>query len=304
MFASISPRLRAILQALFVTFLWSTSWVFIKIGLKDDQIPALTFAGLRYMLAFAMLVPLFLSRPDQWQPLRSLPRRVWIELTVLGLLMITLAQGAQFVALERLPAMTTNLLLSFTAILVTIISVAWLHERPTPVQYMGIALYLFGALAYFYPFELPLDEVAGLAAAGVGLTATAVASVLGRRINTQSGLSPLAVTIVTMGIGAVVLLVTGLILQGLPPLRPAAWLMIGWLALVNTAFAFTLWNQTLRILSAFESTLLNNAMMIQIPILAWLFLSEEITTKSALSFLIAALGILAVQIRRIPLRKL
>ena len=39
----------ALLQALFVTFLWSTSWVLIKLGLRD--IPALTFAGLRYGLA-------------------------------------------------------------------------------------------------------------------------------------------------------------------------------------------------------------------------------------------------------------
>jgi len=37
-----SPHLRAVLQALFVTFLWSTSWVLIKLGLKD--IPPLTFA--------------------------------------------------------------------------------------------------------------------------------------------------------------------------------------------------------------------------------------------------------------------
>lgn len=45
-----SPHTRAVLQALLVTFLWSTSWVLIKIGLAD--IPALTFAGLRYVLAF------------------------------------------------------------------------------------------------------------------------------------------------------------------------------------------------------------------------------------------------------------
>jgi len=45
-----SPRLRAILQALIVTFLWSTSWVLIKIGLED--IPAVTFAGLRYFLFY------------------------------------------------------------------------------------------------------------------------------------------------------------------------------------------------------------------------------------------------------------
>ena len=37
------PRFRAILQALIVTFLWSTSWVLIKIGRRD--IPTLTFAA-------------------------------------------------------------------------------------------------------------------------------------------------------------------------------------------------------------------------------------------------------------------
>jgi len=36
------------LQALFVTFLWSSSWVLIKFGL--EEIPPLTFAGLRYGL--------------------------------------------------------------------------------------------------------------------------------------------------------------------------------------------------------------------------------------------------------------
>ena len=48
-----SPHVTAVFQALFVTFLWSTSWVLIKIGLVD--IAPLTFAGLRYGLAFLCL---------------------------------------------------------------------------------------------------------------------------------------------------------------------------------------------------------------------------------------------------------
>ena len=52
-----SPHFTAVFQALFVTFLWSTSWVLIKIGLED--IPALTFAGLRYGLASLCLLPFF-----------------------------------------------------------------------------------------------------------------------------------------------------------------------------------------------------------------------------------------------------
>ncbi|HXV99759.1 MAG TPA: EamA family transporter, partial [Anaerolineae bacterium] len=55
-----SAHLKTILQALLVTFLWSTSWVLIKFGLRD--IPALTFAGLRYSLAFLCLLPFVLSR--------------------------------------------------------------------------------------------------------------------------------------------------------------------------------------------------------------------------------------------------
>ena len=66
---NLSPHVRAILQALFVTFLWSTSWVLIKLGL--DAIPALTFAGTRYFLAFLVLLPLVV-RPGH--PVQNLHR--------------------------------------------------------------------------------------------------------------------------------------------------------------------------------------------------------------------------------------
>ena len=87
------PHLQAVLQALFVTFLWSTSWVLIKIGLED--LPALTFAGLRYFLAFLVLVPVFVSS-RRATPLRFLTKRDWGALIVLGLLYYTITQGTNF----------------------------------------------------------------------------------------------------------------------------------------------------------------------------------------------------------------
>lgn len=59
----VSGHHAAVLQALLVTFLWSTSYVFIKVGLRD--IPALTFAGLRYGLAAVCLVGLLAVRPGE-----------------------------------------------------------------------------------------------------------------------------------------------------------------------------------------------------------------------------------------------
>jgi drug/metabolite transporter (DMT)-like permease len=75
-------------------------------------------------------------------------------------------------------------------------------------------------------------------------------------------------------------------------------LIITWLAVVNTAFAFTLWNHTLQTLDAFESSVINNTMMIQIPILAIIFLGERLTASEFAGLGIAILGTLLVQFSR------
>lgn len=288
-------HLRAVVQAMFVTFLWSTSWVLIKFGLTD--ISPLPFAGLRYTLAFLCLLPFALSS-RQLATLHHLPLASWLRLAALGLLFYSVTQGAQFLSLFYLPAMTTSLLLSFTIVLVALLGILLLGERPTAVQWSGTALYLVGVLVYFYPPLLPRGEVLGLIVAGVGVLANALSSVLGRHVNRSGELEPLAVTVVTMGIGAVVLLVGGFLVDGVPQLKLAHWLIILWLAAVNTAFAFTLWNHTLRILSAMESSIINNTMLFQIALLAWLFLGEELTWRRVLGMVLAALGTLAVQIHR------
>lgn len=295
MFQRIPAHPKAILQATFVTFLWSTSWVLIKVGLED--IPALTFAGLRYSLAFLFLLP-FALRRRHLRSLRNLPKRAWGRLILLGFLLYAVTQGAQFVSLFYLPAITTNMLLSFTTVLVAFLGLLLLDELPAPLQWGGLLLYLAGALIYFYPASLPLAQQIGIAVAIVGVVANASSAVLGRHVNRSEHLSPLIVTVTSMGIGALLLLLSGILFQGLPPLTLTSWAIIFWLAAVNTAFAFTLWNHTLRTLSAMESSIINNLMMVQIPVLAVLFLDERLVWREGIGLLLAVLGVLAVQLRR------
>lgn len=290
-----STHRRAVLQALFVTFLWSTSWVLIKIGL--EEIPALTFAGLRYALAFLMLSPVLL-RPRLRQAIRRAPRRQWLLLAALGLVMYTLTQGAQFLALDRLPAQTTSLVLSFSPVLVAISSLALLGERPAPSQWGGVLAFLVGAALFLYPATLPGGQLVGLAIAIVGLMANAGAAVLGRHVNEGAVLPAAAVTLVSMGVGALALLGVGVVAQGFPDLSPRGWLIVVWLAGVNTAFAFTLWNVTLQRLTAMESSVINNTMLIQIAVLAWVFLGEDLGVRQVIGLLLAAGGALAVQLAR------
>jgi drug/metabolite transporter (DMT)-like permease len=96
----------------------------------------------------------------------------------------------------------------------------------------------------------------------------------------------------------------GLLVQGLPPLTPLSWAIIAWLAIANTALAFTIWNHTLCTLTATESSVINNTMLVQIAILAWLFLDESLNWQEIAGLVIAGLGALFVQLRRGRTRKI
>lgn len=284
----------ATLQALLVTFLWSTSWVLVKWGLRD--IPALTFAGVRYSTAFLCLACLAAAtRQTGW--LRTLSIRQWGKLALLGLLYYTITQGAQFYGLVCLPAITVSLLFNFTTLIVAILGILWLAEKPGLLQWVGIWMCAAAGVVFFYPAEFPSSQVIGILVVVAGVFANAIAAILGRDINRSSGIPPLAVTAVSMGIGALILLIAGIAIEPMPSLTLLHWGMIAWLAVVNTAFAFTLWNHTLRTLPAVESSIINSTMLVQIAILAWTFLGEKITLQKGIGMVLAVIGTILVQIR-------
>ncbi|MCD6494609.1 EamA family transporter [Candidatus Bipolaricaulota bacterium] len=289
----LSSHTRAVLQALLVTFLWSTSWVLIKHGLRE--IPALTFAGLRYMIAFAILLPGLWRHRDE---VRALGARQWMGLISLGVVFYTFTQGGQFLVLKYLEATTFSLLLSFTPVLVALVGAFTLKEIPPRLQWVGMAVFLTGAILYFSPLSTVQGSALGFALAAMTLLANSASALLGRSVNRAKTTSPIVVTGISMGVGALCLFTIGVGTQGLPSLSLRGWGIVVWLAVVNTALAFTLWNRTLRVLSAVESSIINNTMLIQIAVLAWLFLGETHGILSILGLLLAAVGAILAQLRR------
>lgn len=287
----------AVLQALFVVFLWATSWVFVKIGLKD--IPPITFAGLRYFTAFLILAFVLFFSEAKYE-IKQLSKRTWRRLILLGILLYAVTQGAVFVTLDHLPAVTTNLLMSFSTIGVATLSSFWLAEKPTWLQWGGILLAIAGAMIYFLPVAIPQNQMIGVVAGLIGVTANVISSVLGREINRAEAHHPLIVTVISMGAGSILLLVAGFAIEQPPVMSLQGWGIILWLALVNTAFAFTLWNHTLRTLTATESSVIGGTMMIWIPILAVLFIGESVTSKEIIGLVITGMGTLIVQLRKRP----
>lgn len=267
----------------------------IKLGLKE--IPPLTFAGLRYFIAFIALTP-FILRKDKMEEIKSLDRKTWFKLIALGIIFYTATQGTQFIGLSLLPSVTVSLWLNFTPIIVALLGIVFLSEKPSLRQWFGTTLFILGILVYFFPVSLSSDQSLGLVVMTIGVLANSGSAILGRDINRSGKHHPLIVTVISMGIGAVLLLVIGIIIQGLPSISLTNLLYLLWLALINTAFAFTLWNLSLRSLTAMESSIVNGTMLIQIAILAWIFLGESITLKELGGMVIAVAGALLVQIKK------
>lgn len=294
------PHFIAALQALLVVFLWATSWVFVKIGLHD--IPPITFAGLRYFLAFICLsAVLFLKGAKR--EIQTLTPRSWTQLILLGIFFYAGTQGAIFVALAYLSAVTVNLLWSFSSVIIALFGALWLAEKPTWFQWSGITLAVLGAVIYFYPVIITKNQSVGVIVAFIGILANSISAIMGRSINRSEKHSPLVVTVISMGVGSLALLTTGILLEKAPVITLQSGLILLWLAMVNTAFAFTLWNHTLRTLTAMESSIINGTMLIWIAIFAVMILGESITGKELIGLIITGIGTLIVQLRNLPKAK-
>ena len=287
-------RLKATLLALLVTFLWSTSFVIIKIGLSE--IPPLTFAGLRYSIAFIFLLPFAFTKRNSIV-IKNLDQKDWVKLTLLGLLFYAFTQGTQFIGLSLLPAITVSLWLNFTPLVVAIMAIFLLKETPSNLQWIGVLLFIIGIFTYFFPVDFSENQAIGLIVMTIGVLANSSSAVLGRNINREAKINPVVITIISMGIGSVILLISGILIQGLPAISLNNILYLLWLAIINTALAFTIWNFTLRTLSAMESSIINGTMLIQIAVLAWIFLGESVTLKEGIGMLIAACGAVLVQLK-------
>ncbi len=284
-------RLLAIIEACLVTFLWSSSYVLVKIGL--NQLSPLALVTLRYITASVIVVPLALMRGEV-----GLLREPWnfLKFVFLGITGYTIAQGLQCLGLFYLPAVSVTFILNFTPVVVLVLGVMFLREYPTMLQLWGMGLVLLGAYLFF---NAPLS-IGGL----LGITITLLSGfgwatylVASRLIFMRVKMNPLGLTAFTMGFGTLFLAAATYSIEGLSSVSLHGWTIILWLGVVNTAIAFFLWNHALVKLEAFEISILQNTMLVQIALLSWLFLGERLTSLKLISMTLVFVGVLIVQIK-------
>jgi drug/metabolite transporter (DMT)-like permease len=156
---------------------------------------------------------------------------------------------------------------------------------------LGVGFF-FGGRVHFTARELP-----GVIWALVALFSFALSGLVGRTLGREGRVPPLVLTSGSMLAGAGLLLPVALIRQGpLHPTLPELGILL-WMIVVNTALAFTLWNATLSRLTAVESSVLTNVMVVEIALAAWLFLHEPLTPLKIVGMVLTVIGALLVQRR-------
>lgn len=288
-----SGRLFALAEVSLVMLIWGGSFVFVKVGL--DYMGPLTLAGLRYFLAFLLLLPLLMARGSGAHRARS--GRLWLYLLLIGLSSYTIGNGAFYWSLYYLSATTASFILGFLPILVLFIGTLWLREIPTRRQVLGVLAALCGSWLFFSG-GLTSPDPLGLLLAGIGLFSFLLFGILGRQVARERHVDTLSLTAIPLAFGGGLTLVISLFVEGPPSSELVGWGIVLMLAVVNTACAYMLYNHALQTLTALEINAMLNFSPLATALLAWLLLGERLTPVQLAGMLVVIGGVVMVQWRR------
>lgn len=263
---------------LILSLIWGSTWIFIKIGLKD--LPPLTFASARFVLAMAILYAVIRFQNIQFPKSKS----EWKLILLTGILQFAINYSTVFWSEQYISS-------GLAAVLQATISVfglllAWIflpNERITKLKVIAVLLGIVGVAVIFVE-QLQINDFwafMGCAAIVIGAYAAAQSSILVKAKGTA--LHPAMLLFCQMLCGIPFVIIYALTVEGNPlkhKWTAGAILSVLYLTIFGTVLAFWFYYW---LLSKIEST---KAMMISLvtPLLAVvigaIFLNEKLPPQT------------------------
>lgn len=274
---------------LVLCLIWGSTWLFIKLGLED--LPPFTFAGIRFVIAVAILATIIAIRR------LSLPvtGRDWLLLLVSGVLAFCVNYGLLFWGEQYISSGLAAVLQSTIPAFGLVIAHFYLPgERMTPAKILGIIL---GVVGVAVVFSNQLDvagtkALAGCAALIVSSAAAAYSNVLVKAYGKH--LDPAVLAGGQMFFGMIPLLVIGLTFEG-SPLRfrwtPMAVFALFYLAIVGSVVAFLLYYWLVQNMDVTNTMLIALVTPVIAVTLGVIVLDEELHWRTLLGALMIISGI-------------
>jgi drug/metabolite transporter (DMT)-like permease len=275
--------------------IWGSTWLFIKLGLSD--LPPFTFAGIRFVIACAILFLLIAARgiplPRQ--------RRDWLLLGVTGLLTFSLNYGFVFWGEQYISSGLAALLQSTMPAFGLLLAHLYLpQERMTLLRIVGVVMGIVG-VGVIFSNQLSVSgprALAGSAALVLSALSGAYSNVLVKA--KAKHLDPSVTAAGQMLVGLVPLLALGFLFEG-NPLRfhwtTRALISVLYLAIVGTVIAFVLYYWLIQHMDVTKTLLISLITPVVAVILGMLVLSEQLTwrTLAGGAMIISGIGLIVVR---------
>jgi drug/metabolite transporter (DMT)-like permease len=275
-----------LIESIIVAGVWSTSFPLVKISLTE--LSPFQVAGLRYFGAFLVLIPILLTRSRA--TLKNLPRPSWIRLAVMGVIGYPMGNSLLFWGLQSLHSTTSAFLLNAMPLATLAFGVAWLKERPTRLQLLGLVVALSGGFVFFGT-SVPGAEVVPILVTLLSAVCLAVFGVMAREFARDGLVDGVTLAAVPLLFGG------GLLVIAVPPAHwPSVRVtsVLVWLAVVNSALAYLIWNHALRRLQAFEISVVANLMPMGTALIAPVLIGESVDATAWMGITVAMVGVILV----------
>jgi drug/metabolite transporter (DMT)-like permease len=252
-----------------------------------------SIAFLRFALASVLL--LGLTRVHEGR-LPRIDKREILLVLLLGLTGVFAYNALFFKGLSLIEASRASLIVATCPAFIAIASVAFLHERLTPVQAIGIPLSILGAIVVISKGHLGQTLTGGVGRGELCILGCvlcwAAYSLLGKVAMRR--LSPLVCVSYSSLAGATALAVPALF-EGLTQTVHRAslldWTSISYLAVFGTVLGFVWFYQGVRLIGTTRAGLFINFVPISAVILAFLLLWEPITWSLAVGAVLVLSGV-------------
>jgi drug/metabolite transporter (DMT)-like permease len=281
--------MKARLVWLVLCVIWGSTWLFIKLGLEN--LPPITFAGIRFVIACVILFSLIGLRRI------ALPanRHDWGLLALTGVLSFSLNYGLVFWGEQHISSgLAAVLQATLPAFGLVIAHFHLPGERMTWSKIFGVVL---GFLGVAVVFSNQLAIAGGKALAGcVALVLSALFAAYSNVLVKAHGrkLEPAILAAGQMFFGLIPLLLIGIPLEGNPfhyHWTPVAWLALLYLAVVGSVIAFMLYYWLVRHMDVTKTMLISLVTPVVAVVLGMMVLGEDLSWRTVAGGIMIMVGV-------------
>lgn len=299
------PKPRLALKLLFafatVYIVWGSTFFAIKIGI--GTLPPLLLAALRFLSAGGFLYVTFRLKGARRPNLSH-----WKGAAIIGILMLTIANGGLCFAEQQVPTGLASLVSATPPLWIALLN--WLgfaRKRPTLQTFVGVALGLVGILALVWGEDWTVDAATPIYVIVLALSPLgwALGSVINRRTLHPSRL--LSGGMEMLAGGAVLLVLSWLLGEwrgfSLSQVSVASWVALFYLSVFGSVIAYSVFGWLLRLVLPARASTTSFVNPIVAVVLGSVFLHEALTLSMLVSgaCIVVSVALIVTQRRTIKI---